>query len=143
MRPGWTVWVPSASAKTHLRPQEIHLPSPRPHPSRRCRSSLATPASFDSEKQNEPINPDDCYFAEAEFRFWDDRWADEQALIASLENNGRMIGACDPSLGKQGRHADDSAIVSLLCDPRSGGLYVLGADVARRNPDRILRNILE
>ncbi len=101
------------------------------------------PASFDSEKQNEPINPDDCYFAEAEFRFWDDRWEDEHALIASLENNGRMIGACDPSLGKQGRHADDSAIVSLLCDQRTGALYVLDAAVARRKPDRIIEDILE
>ena len=31
------------------------------------------PASFDSEKQNEPVNPLDCLFLEEDFRFWDDR----------------------------------------------------------------------
>lgn len=100
------------------------------------------PASFDSEKQNEPVNPLDCYFLEEDFQFWDDRWASEQALIASLDKNARFIGACDPSLGKQGRHADDSAIITLLRDMKGGNLYILDADIARRKPDRIIEDIL-
>jgi len=100
------------------------------------------PASFDSEKQNEPVNPADCFFLETEFRYWDDRFASEGELIASLNGKHQIIGACDPSLGRQGIHADDSAIITLLRDTISGNLYVLDADIARRKPDRIIDDVL-
>jgi len=100
------------------------------------------PASFDSEKQNEPVNPADCLFLEEEFRFWDDRWASEAELIASLGRKFSWFGACDPSLGKSGKHADDSAIVTLLCDTSTGTLYVIDADIKRRKPDLIIENVL-
>jgi len=100
------------------------------------------PAAFDSEKQNEPVNPADCYFAEEDFRFWDETWPNEQALIASLESNAQFFGACDPSLGKLGKHADDSAIITLVKDAKSGNLYVLDADIARRKPDKIIDDVL-
>jgi predicted phage terminase large subunit-like protein len=100
------------------------------------------PASFDSEKQNEPVNPDDCFFLEEDFRFWDDRWESEQALIASLGQGAEFVGACDPSLGKQGKHADDSAIITLLRDGKGGTLYVLDADIRRRKPDNIIDEVL-
>ena len=100
------------------------------------------PASFDSEKQNEPVNPQDCFFLEEDFQFWDERWPSEQELIASLGKHAQFVGACDPSLGRQGKHADDSAIITLLRDDQSGRLYVLDADIARRKPDRILDDIL-
>jgi len=100
------------------------------------------PASFDSEKQNEPVNPNDCIFLEEDFRYWEDRWSDEQELIAAMQGHAKFIGACDPSLGRQGRHADDSAIITLLRDDRDGTLYVLDADVGRRRPDRIIDDVL-
>ena len=100
------------------------------------------PASFDAEKQNEPINPQDCLFLETDFVFWEDRWSSEQELIASLDGRLRYFGACDPSLGRQGRHADDSAIITLLKDERRGTLYVLDADIRRRKPDTIIDDIL-
>ena len=100
------------------------------------------PASFDSEKQNEPVNPQDCFFLEEDFQFWDDRWPSEQELIASLGKEAQFVGACDPSLGKQGKHADDSAIITLLRDGQTGTLDVLDADISRRKPDRILDDIL-
>ena len=100
------------------------------------------PASFDSEKQNEPVNPHDCFFLEAEFRYWDDRFATEAELLTALKGQSKIIGACDPSLGKQSVHADDSAIITLLRDTQSGNLYVLDADIARRKPDRIIDDIL-
>ncbi len=100
------------------------------------------PASFDSEKQNQPVNPQDCFFMEEEFQFWDDRWESEQALITSVGKHARFIGACDPSLGRQGIHADDSAIITLLQDSTAGTLYVLDADIARRKPDRIIEDVL-
>lgn len=101
------------------------------------------PASFDSEKQNEPVNPEDCFFLEADFVYWDDKFAGDQMLIQTLGQDGEYIGACDPSLGKQGRHADDSAIITLLRDKKSGALYVLDADIARRKPDRLIEDILD
>jgi predicted phage terminase large subunit-like protein len=52
------------------------------------------------------------------------------------------VGACDPSLGRQGKHADDSAIITLLRDKDNGTLYVLDADIARRKPDRIIEDVL-
>ena len=100
------------------------------------------PASFDSEKQNEPVNPQDCIFLEEDFRYWEDRWPDEQALTAAMKDHATFVGACDPSLGRQGRHADDSAIITLLRDKRDGTLYLLDADIARRRPDRIIDDVL-
>lgn len=100
------------------------------------------PASFDSEKQNEPVNPLDCFFLEEDFRFWDDRFEDAQALISSLGTHAQFVGACDPSMGRQGKHADDSAIITLLRDTKAGTLYVLDADIARRRPDQIIEDVL-
>ena len=99
-------------------------------------------ASFDSEKQNEPVNPADCLFLEEEFRYWDDRYQDAAELIAAVGKNAIWLGACDPSLGKSGKHADDSAIITLLRDSSTGTLYVVDADIQRRKPDRIIDNIL-
>lgn len=100
------------------------------------------PASFDSEKQNEPVNPADCLFLEQEFQYWDDRWKSPAELIESVGRNAVWVGACDPSLGKSGKHADDSAIISLLRDSSTGNLYVIDADIVRRKPDVIIDNIL-
>ncbi|MCK6483007.1 MAG: phage terminase large subunit [Phycisphaerae bacterium] len=100
------------------------------------------PAAFDSEKQNEPVNPEDCLFLEEDFCYWDDRWETEAALIASLDRKLTFVGACDPSLGGRNQHADDSAIVTLLRDMQSGTLYVLDADISRRKPDRIIEDVL-
>lgn len=99
-------------------------------------------ASFDSEKQNEPVNPADCLFLEEEFRYWDDRWESDAELITAVGKNAEWIGACDPSLGKSGKHADDSAIISLLRDSSNGNLYVIDADIRRRKPDQIIENVL-
>ncbi|MFC1806084.1 phage terminase large subunit [Planctomycetota bacterium] len=100
-------------------------------------------ASFDSEKQNEPVNPDDCIFQESEIHYWDDAYADERELIASLGQHYTVIGACDPSMGKAGRGRDDSAIITIVLDDRTGTLYVVDADISRRLPDRIIEDVLE
>lgn len=99
-------------------------------------------SSFDSEKQNEPVNPDDCYFQENEFVFWDDEYGTPEALIGSMHGRCSFFGACDPSMGKQGRSGDDSAIITLLRDDASGILYVLDADIKRRKPDAIIEDVI-
>jgi len=100
------------------------------------------PASFDSEKQNEPVNPADCLFLEEEFHYWDDRWETSAELIAAVGKNACWVGACDPSLGKSGKLADDSAIITLLRDSSTGTLYVIDADILRRKPDLIIESVL-
>jgi predicted phage terminase large subunit-like protein len=99
-------------------------------------------ASFDSEKQNEPINPADCLFREEDFHYWDDKYSSLQELVDAIGKHGRFYGACDPSLGKAGRNRDDSAFITLLKDRKTGILYVADAMIVRRTPDKIIDTVL-
>ena len=96
-------------------------------------------ASFNSEIQNDPIDPENCTFREEWFDFWDDEgkvqpdFSDPRFLF---------IGANDPSLGKN-RKSDTSAIIALAKDTQTGFIYVLLADIARRQPDQIITDALE
>lgn len=99
-------------------------------------------AAFDSEKQNEPINPEDRLFRESDFQFWDSDGTTEEQLLQSLRGHCRIIGACDPSLGKAGKGRDDSAIITLARNTSTGTLYVLDADIRRRLPDNLVEAIL-
>ncbi len=98
--------------------------------------------SFDSEMQNEPVDPKNCHFNLNEMHFWDDRFKSEEDLLAFVDIRGRLYGACDPSLGRQNRHGDFSAIVTALLDSESGKMYILDADISRRKPDKTIDDIL-
>lgn len=89
-------------------------------------------AHFDSEKQNEPINPEDCLFKENEIVYWDE---DEVDLTGVP-----MYGAVDPSLGKKSRKSDPSAI--LAGRYHNGIIYLEIADIEKRHPDQIIEDIL-
>lgn len=97
--------------------------------------------SFQAEKQNEPLDPEQCLFKESSFIYWDDEFAGPQELIRSLGSNVRFFGACDPSLGR-GR-GDYSAITVLAEDRRTKVLYVIVADIARRMPEQTIERIME
>ena len=99
--------------------------------------------SFDSEKQNIPIDPDDCLFSDAKLRFWDDEYDSVEQLLAAKGKRGILLGACDPSMGKKSKGSDPSAIIVLLRDIKSGQLYVLEADIAIRTPEETIETILE
>lgn len=100
-------------------------------------------ASFDSEKQNTPVDPKDCLFPEAGFVYWDDRFRDAQELIESLKEAGyTVLGACDPSLGRSGREGDFTAIVILIRDLEHAIDYVVEADIRRRKPAETIEAIL-
>lgn len=92
------------------------------------------PASFDSEIQNEPINPEDCLFREEWFRWFDEDEINIKSLI--------KVAACDPSMGKSGKHHDPSALVCLGIN-ENGILYVLDADIERRVPDKIIDDSIQ
>lgn len=90
------------------------------------------PAYFDSEKQNEPLNPEDQIFLEEWFQDWEPDEVD-------LSGVGHA-GACDPSLGKRNKRNDPSAILGGRMKDKM--LYLDIADIERRQPDRIMADIL-
>ena len=98
--------------------------------------------SFDSEMQNEPIDPKYCYFKLDEMHYWDDRFASEEELLRSFPEGYELYGSCDPSLGKSKKRGDYSAIITIAKDVRSGKFYVLDADLAIRLPDHIINTII-
>lgn len=100
-------------------------------------------ASFDSEKQNNPVNPDDCVFQESDFHFWDADGTTLEDLIDRCAGHYTIVGACDPSMGKQKRTSDYTAIISLLRDTRKGTLYVIDSDIRRRRPNEIIDVIIK
>jgi predicted phage terminase large subunit-like protein len=98
--------------------------------------------SFQSEKQNEPIDPQRCIFKEKDFMFWDDDYRDVQHLIQSINGEGRFYGACDPSLGKSTR-GDYTAIVIMLRDDDMDINYVIAADLLHCSPSEAIDRITE
>lgn len=84
-------------------------------------------ASFDSEKQNEPMDPESCIFNVNNFKYWDDEYSSVDELLAKLGGDAQIYGACDPSLGMLGKARDFTAIVTLLQHKPTGHLYVLDA----------------
>lgn len=93
-------------------------------------------SAFNSELQNEPINPDDCIFNEEWFEFYN------EAEINFKNPDFEFFGFVDPSLGKS-KKSDYSAIVTIAKSKSSGYMYVEGADIERRHPDRIIEDVLE
>ena len=93
-------------------------------------------AAFNSEMQNQPIDPSACLFSAQWFRYYD------PAEINFRAPSFRFYGYCDPSLGRTAT-SDYSAIITLAVDADSGLAYVWDADIQRRHPDRIIADILE
>lgn len=89
------------------------------------------PAAFSSEKQNEPLSDDDRRFHPDWIRYYEDSEVEGKNLF--------VVGACDPSMGKTG--GDYSAILTIGSDS-NGIIYVLDADIAKRHPDIITKDIL-
>ena len=87
-------------------------------------------SAFDSELQNDPISSEDAPFGEV--TYW-------------VENNPRWIyfGAVDPSLGKNNKGRDPSAILVGGFDRQTGILDTVEASIAKRLPDKIISDIIE
>lgn len=96
-------------------------------------------ASFYSEEQNEPINPEDCLFSEEllESAFYN---PSDPALDFSHKDFA-IYGFVDPSLGKS-KKSDFSAIEVLALHKPTGYMYDLVANIERRHPDVIISDIL-
>jgi len=90
------------------------------------------PAYFESEKQNEPVNPEDAVFLEEWIQYYDEKDVDLKGTMHG--------GACDPSMGKKSKAADPSAILGGRM--KDGIIYLTIADIERRHPDKIVEDIL-
>ena len=99
-------------------------------------------ASFDSEKQNEPVDPASCFFNLDSMHYWDDEYDSEEDFVAHLGHDIRLWGACDPSLGIAGKNRDDTAIITIVQHRPTGHLYVLDADIGKRKPQNIINTII-
>jgi predicted phage terminase large subunit-like protein len=95
-------------------------------------------ASFNSEEQNEPINPEDCLFQEEWFDWFN-------PLEVDFSKDFLFYGFVDPSLGKKSakRKSDFSTIITLAKHIKTGYLYDLDADIERRHPDQIITDVME
>ena len=99
-------------------------------------------ASFQAEKQNEPLDPATCLFNEDRFRYWDDQFDSPKEVLDSLRRDFRVVAACDPSMGKRHSRGDYTAIVVVANELDDGAAYVLEADIARRKPDEAIDRII-
>lgn len=87
--------------------------------------------TFDSEQQNDPVSSEHALFNDA-IHYWNDL---PEGLV--------YFASCDPSLGKEGRRRDPSAILVGGYDREKGKLYVLEAEVRKRLPDRIIMDVID
>lgn len=92
-------------------------------------------ASFNSEEQNEPIDPDDCLFNEERFDYYNPH------DISFADKDFDFYGFVDPSLGKT-KKSDFSAIITIAKSKSTGYMYVADADVERRLPSAIIDAVL-
>jgi len=93
------------------------------------------PAHFDAEMQNEPLDPETAVFLEEWFRWYEDDELEGKHLV--------NVAAVDPSMGKQSRRSDPSAIVVLGVAREDGKFfcYVVDADIRKRHPHRIIEDV--
>lgn len=93
-------------------------------------------AAFNSEMQNNPIDPDNAAFNPEWFDYY------EEELMDFKDSRFIFVGANDPSLGKN-QKADTSSIINLALDQYTGYMYVEAASVERRKPDVIINDVFE
>lgn len=93
-------------------------------------------ASFNSELQNDPIDPDNATFNEEWFDFYDDE------NIDFSDPRFYFVGSNDPSLGKN-KKSDTSAIIGLATDMKTGYMYVVDASIEKRHPDVIIDDAID
>lgn len=95
---------------------------------------------FMSEMQNKPRNPKDCPFDVDGFKYWSDSHPSTQELLRALGDGVDFFGACDPSMANSD-NSDNSAIIVLARD-KDGILYIIEADIKRRQPNEIIDDVI-
>lgn len=93
-------------------------------------------ASFNSELQNDPIDPENATFNPEWFDFY------EPELMDWKDADYIFVGANDPSLGKN-KKSDTSSIIALAVSLSTGYMYVVEGSVEKRKPDVIIDDVIE
>lgn len=96
-------------------------------------------ASFNSEIQNDPIDPENATFQEEWFDFYD---GDGKTSPDFSDPRFLFLGSNDPSLGKN-KKSDTSSIFAVAKDLQTGYIYILIADIEKRKPDKIIEDAIE
>ncbi|MBX3388631.1 MAG: phage terminase large subunit [Phycisphaeraceae bacterium] len=99
--------------------------------------------SFQSEKQNQPVDPEQCIFREENIRYWDKEFPTAADLYERFKGKCRIAGACDPSVGSRSGRGDYSAVITLLRPTNSQLIYVLDASLEICTPDRTIARIID
>ncbi len=86
--------------------------------------------AFNCEQQNDPTDSEDAPFKTIHY------WVEPK-------RDWVFYGAVDPSLGKNNKARDPSAILVGGFDRNSGQLDVVEAKIARRVPDKIISDVIE
>jgi predicted phage terminase large subunit-like protein len=100
---------------------------------------LRDPRGFNSEKQNIALDPAALLVSFSDLTFRDFRDKEIQDML----RNATYFGALDPSLGKKQKVGDDSAIVTLARDRKTGIIFVVDMNVKRRSVDEQIDDILK
>lgn len=93
-------------------------------------------ASFNSELQNDPIDPESATFNPEWFDYY------EPELVDFSSPEFVFVAANDPSLGKN-KKSDTSSIINLALSTKTGYMYVADASVEKRKPDVIIDDVFE
>lgn len=113
---------------------KVLWPSKEPYYNLMLQRVADGPAAFSSEKQNEPLSEDDRRFHPDWIQYYEDDELKGQELY--------VVGFVDPSMGKQGKQNDPSAIITVASN-YNYQIYILDADIQKRHPDVIITDVVK
>ena len=96
--------------------------------------------SFASEKQNEPKDPSTLSIDMNKVVWWDEKFPTIEDLVTYLDKDLLVLGAIDPSVGKNDR-SDYSAIITGFVHMKTKYIYVVDADIGRWELDFLVKRI--
>lgn len=103
---------------------------------------------FSCEMLNEPVDASQRVFSESELLFWDDPKNPEFTSVEQMRQEfgayrHSIVASCDPSMGVEGAHGDNSALVILVYNHKSKVYYVVDVVMEKCKPDRLLNLIMD
>jgi len=100
------------------------------------------PVSFSAEFQNEPFDLSTAIFRLDLADYWNRQYKSLEDLLHYLGDSASFYLACDPCTGQDLVRGDFCAIVVIALDSRDACLYVVAADIERRDLNGTIETIL-
>lgn len=117
-------------------------PERESYPSLMLQKMVMGKYAFSSEKQNDPVDPEESLLHDTSVQYWDHRYKTLEGLRRFLGEHGRFYAGCDPSMGDPSIKGDPSALIVVARDLRDNRLYVVEADIRKRIPQELLMTIM-